>query len=219
MNPRPIFLWSQRQLASGGSAFAVGATRPAGLAAGRFCVMSTTGFIRILALWLAFAFTQACDCARAAEPEILGSVQFSNQVHQALLLLAARDSDAYTIVTNCVGRIQEGKQSGMWAYQTPPTYEMSDATAFYSLTWCAATIAHDSFHAKLYHDYQKTHAGKVPDDVWTGATAEQQCMKHQLAVMNHVGAAKSEIDHAKKMADGHYVKDHETWGDYHDRKW
>jgi hypothetical protein len=107
----------------------------------------------------------------------------------------------------------------MWAYKTPPTYEMSDSTAFYSLSWCAATIAHDSYHSKLYHEYQKTHGGDVPAAVWTGTAAEQQCMKHQLDVMQRIGATQWEIDYAKKQADGHYAKDHETWEDYNKRKW
>src|SRR5688572_9506659 len=93
--------------------------------------------------------------ADGADPEIVGSLQFSNQVHHALLLLRSRDTNAYGMVTNYIGRIEQGKRSGMWAYKSPPTYEMSDSTAFYSLTWCAATIAHDSFHSKLYHDYLK----------------------------------------------------------------
>ena len=102
----------------------------------------------------------------------------------------------------------------MWAFKTPPTYEMTDSNALYSRTWCAATIAHDSFHSKLYHDYQKAHGSEVPDAVWTGTAAERQCMKHQLAVMERIGATMQEIDYAKKMADGHYVKDNETWKDY-----
>jgi hypothetical protein len=106
------------------------------------------------------------------------------------------------------------EQSGMWAYKTPPTYEMSDTTALYSLTWCAATIAHDSFHSKLYHDYLKMHSGHVPDAVWTGTAAERKCVKHQLAVMKRIGATQWEIDYVKKEADGHYVRDHETWKDY-----
>ena len=99
---------------------------------------------------------------------------------------------------------------------------MNDATAFYSLTWCAATIAHDSFHSKLYHDYQKTHKGKantVPDSVWTGTAAEKLCMSHQISVMQRLGAPQREIDYAKTQSDGHYVKDHETWDDYKKRKW
>ena len=74
--------------------------------------------IRILfVLVLALVFSQTCDCARAFEPEILGSARFSNQVHQALLLLKERDADAYAMVTNYVGRIKEGERSGMWAYK------------------------------------------------------------------------------------------------------
>ena len=108
----------------------------------------------------------------------------------------------------------------MWAYKTPPTYEIADSTAFYSLTWCAATIAHDSFHSKLYHDHHKTHGGHVPDSVWTGREAEKQCMKHQLLVMEHIGASKWEIDHAKTQQDGHYAKDNETWEEYNKKpKW
>ena len=152
-------------------------------------------------------------------PEIVGSARFSNQVHQALLLLSTRDPDAYKILTDFVGRIQEGERSGMWVYRNPPTYEMSDKTAFYSLTWCAATIAHDSFHSKLYHDSQKEHGDSVPDSAWTGKVAEQQCMKHQLDVMGRIGAPKSELDYALSQADGHYVKEHETWQDYQQHKW
>ena len=170
--------------------------------------------------WLSLAWLLAfCHCAEAAEPEIVGSLRFSNQVHQALLLLESRDTDAYAIVTNYVGRIQQGKHSGMWAYMTPPTYEISDGTAFYSVTWCAATIAHDSFHSKLYHDYRNAHGVPVPDAVWTGKAAEQQCMERQLFVMERIGASKWEIDYAKKQADGHYAKNNETWQDYKKRKW
>ena len=149
----------------------------------------------------------------------MGSVGFSNQVHQAILLLRARDVDASAVVTNYVGRIQEAERSGMAVDKTPPTYEMSDTTAFYSLTWCAATIAHDSFHSKLYHEYQKAHVGWVPNSVWTGTGAEQKCVKHQLTVMERIGATKQEIDYAKTQADGHYVKDNETWHDHKKRKW
>lgn len=170
----------------------------------------------ILALFLVLC---ACGRAEATEPEIVGSLRFSNQVSQALILLKSRDTNAYAIVTNYVGRIQEGARSGMRADQTPPTYEMSDKTANYSITWCAATIAHDSFHSKLYHEYGASHRGSVPDSVWTGREAERQCMKHQLLVMEHIGASKWEMDWAKKQADGHYAKDNETWQDYQDRDW
>ena len=175
--------------------------------------------IRIFILLAALGFAQANHCARGSEPEIIGSIRFSNQVQSALLLLKTRDADAHAIVTNYIGRIQEGERSGMWAYKKPPSYEMSDTNAFYSLTWCAATIAHDSFHSKLYHDCQLKQPGRVPDAVWTGRAAEQLCMKHQLSVMERIGATKWEMDYAKKQAGGHYVKDKETWREYKKRSW
>ena len=140
------------------------------------------------------------------EPEIIGSVRFSNEVSQAMQLLEAKDTEAYAIVKHYVGRIREGEHSGMWASETPPTFELNDITAFTSQTWCAATIAHDSFHSKLYHDYLKAHGGPVPYSVWEGMKAEQQCMKYQLVVMEHIGATKREMDWATKEADGNYIR-------------
>jgi hypothetical protein len=175
-----------------------------------------------ISIWLAIAVaacSSACQRARTSEPEIVGSARFSNQVHHAILLLKARDPEAYVMLTTYVGRLQEGNHSGMWAYKTPPTYEMTDDTAFYSLTWCAATMAHDSFHSKLYQDFLTTHEGNVPDAVWTGTAAERECMQHQLEVMNRIGATQMEINYAKQQADGHYVKEHETWEDYKKRNW
>ena len=178
--------------------------------------MNIRRFILALGLWLVLG---AFCCAQAADPEIVGSLRFTNQVHQALALLRSHDTNAYVIVTNYVGRIQEGPRSGMWDYKNPPTFEMSDATTYYSVTWCAAAIAHDAFHSKLYHDHRHVHGGAVPDAVWTGKEAEQKCMKHQLAVMERIGATQWEIDYAKKQADGQYIKDKETWQDYQKRKW
>ena len=175
--------------------------------------------LKLLALLLCLVWASCRGAETVDQIEIAGSARYCNQVREALLLLKARDADAYTIVTTYVKRIEESEHSGMAAYSDPPTYEMSDATAYYSVTWCAATIAHDSYHSKLYHDYLKEHAGPVPDEIWTGRAAERQCMKHQLAVMEHVGATKPEIDWAKKQADGNYVKDNEDWKDYEKRNW
>ena len=177
------------------------------------------GLAGILFLSVFGAALFAIKPALAVDPQIVGSPQFTNQVYQALLLLKTNDPGAWSIVTNYVGRIAEGKHSGMWAYKNPPTYEMSDRTALYSVTWCAATIAHDSYHSKLYHDYKKSHSGSVPDDVWSGVKAEQVCMKHQLAVMERIHSPAAELQHARQNADGNYVKKKDSWQDYQKRDW
>jgi len=168
---------------------------------------------------LLLVLVPACKCGPTSDLEIEGSGRFKAQVRQALVLLQQQDLAAYEILTNNVGRIQEGEPSGMQAYATPPVYVMSDVTAFYSLTWCAATIAHDSFHSKLYHDYQRTNPGLVPDSVWMGRAAEQKCMSYQIEAMRKLGSPEHEISYARTQADGHYVTDAQSWQEYRNRNW
>jgi|WetSurSiteA1Bulk_404760.scaffolds.fasta_scaffold59875_1 hypothetical protein len=161
----------------------------------------------ILLSFILFSFISLypIDSSGATAPEIQGSDQFIDQVQKALLLLKERDVEAYAIVTTYIGRIQQNKLSGMDAAATPPTYYISDITAFASVTWCAATIAHDSFHSKLYHDYLKAHDGPVPSTIYKGREVERQCVKHQLAVMERIGAPAEEIFNAMQSEDGNFV--------------
>ena len=174
-------------------------------------------FIWTLSLWAIFCLPR--DGISAPDVEIIGSERFTNQIVQALTLLKRKAPEAHGIVISYVKRIEQGARSGMWAYKTPPKFEMGDRTTFYSVTWCAAAIAHDSLHSKLYHNYKAMQHGPVPDAIWTGTEAEKLCMQHQLAVMERIGAPKNEIDHAKRLADAHYVNDKETWRDYQKRNW
>src|SRR5262245_28453560 len=102
--------------------------------------------------------------------EIQGTATFEKQVVAALTLLKTQAPRAYHMVTTHIGLIKQAQHTGMAAYAMPPTLELNGRTAFYSVTWCAAGIAHDAFHAKLYHEYLQQHPGHalVPDDVWTG---------------------------------------------------
>jgi hypothetical protein len=145
---------------------------------------------------------------------IRGTARFEDQVQKALALLQGKATGAYTVVTNDIGVIQQSKRSGMKAYLNPPRFEMSDGTAFYSLTWCAGCIAHDSFHSKLYHDYLRAHPGarSVPDPVWTGEAAEKACSEHQIQVLKDIGAPVAEVDWCRQTNQYWKVK-------YRDRNW
>lgn len=175
-------------------------------------------FILLFALF-ALIFT---DIAFGKEIDIYGSKEFKEQVSNALDLLRLKASDEYSTITNYIGRIEQGNKSGMWAERKPPTYEIGDRTAFYSVTWCAGTIAHDAYHSKLYHDYKLVKKGPVPSHVWKGETAEIKCLKFQLEVLKKIGAPKHEIDHCFKIRpnffdlnnNGKYDSD-----DYKKRNW
>src|SRR3990170_2197269 len=63
---------------------------------------------------------------------IEGQRAFVEQTRRALALLQSKAPEAFGIVQRHVGRIRQAERSGMRAEQDPPTYEMADATAFYS---------------------------------------------------------------------------------------
>lgn len=145
--------------------------------------------------------------------EIRGTSEFQVRVVSALKLLKAQAADAYSIITNEIGVIEQSKRSGMRAWLKPPKFEMADGTA-YSITWCAGSIAHDSFHSKLYHDYlrEKPKTKQVPEAVWTGAEAEKLCTTHQLTVLKAIGGPTNELDWCLQTNRYWDVK-------YHDRSW
>jgi len=157
-----------------------------------------------------------------AELKVQGSGKFGAQIANALALLQAKAPEAYQIVTNQIGIIQQGEHSGMWAYRVPPVFEIADPTTFYSVTWCAGCIAHDSIHSKLYHDWQRTNSSPVPDGVWTGAAAEKQCLEHQVRVLKQIGAPTNEIVYCSQVKPDFFdVNKHgtNTWEDFKQRNW
>lgn len=149
--------------------------------------------------------------------EIIGKQSYLDQVSAALTLLKEKAPQAYYIVETYVKRIEEAGHSGMAAYANPPTFYMADRTAFYSVTWCASSIAHDSYHSKMYFDYASTHNGRVPDDVYSGFEAERKCISYQLSVAEAIGAPKREVKHIK-ASDGTHI-DINKDGKYDENDW
>ncbi len=139
---------------------------------------------------------------------LVGNARFRNAVSNALVLLRTRAPDAYEIVTNNVGVIAESDHSGMMAYAQPPVFHLNDRTAFYSVTWCAASIAHDSLHSKQFHDYMRNHDGRVPDLVWTGERAEKECGAYQLKVLKAIKAPAYEIEYCASVTNRYWEVDY-----------
>jgi hypothetical protein len=138
---------------------------------------------------------QPCPSKQFDNITIEGTPKFGEQVEKALTLLKARSSDGYGTVTNYIGIIQEYEHSGMQVHHTPPIFQLNTNSAFYSVTWCAGVIAHDSIHSKLYFDYKQRHPWSVwvPAKVHCGDEAEHVCMEHQLSVLKQIGAPTNEI--------------------------
>lgn len=161
----------------------------------------STTFLCVVAIFcISVIFT---GNARSFEIDIEGSPEYRKQVGQALNLLKNKAPNAYQIVKKYVGKILQNKRSGMAAFENPPTYKMSDRTAFYSLTWCAGTIAHDSYHSKLYHDYREKKGEPVPYEIWAGFEAEKKCIKHQMETLMLIEAPLHEINHCTSLDGTH----------------
>ncbi len=137
------------------------------------------------------------------EIDIVGSPEYKQQVTQALILLSKKSPEAYQIVKKYIGRIEQNERSAMLAYKNPPTYQMSNKTAFHSLTWCASTIAHDSYHSKLYHDYEDKHGKPVPYEIWAGFEAEKKSISHQIKTLKQIEAPLSEINYCISLDGTH----------------
>jgi hypothetical protein len=154
--------------------------------------------------------------------EIEGSQKYTRQVEQCLALLRTKAADDYAFVLGNIGVIAQNERSGMLAWANPPRYQMSDVTAFYSLTWCAGTIAHDAYHAYLYRQYQAEHSQRPPYEVWGGVAAEKLAIDFQLQVMQKIGASAHELNYLKSLdgTHGDVNKDGKLDGqDYQQRTW
>jgi hypothetical protein len=155
--------------------------------------------------------------------KIKGRPEFVAQTRAALTLLEQKAPDAFQKIQTYVGIIEEGKHSGMWAWEQPPRYEVGDQTAFYSVTWYASTIAHDATHSELYAQYQAAHPNQpVPENAYGGVEIERFCNGYQLEVLKRIGAPQSEIDYMSTLDGTHCDVDHDgdcDWDDYENRNW
>ena len=136
--------------------------------------------------------------------EIKGSDEFVLRIKEALDLLEEKAPDAYKLINKYEDKIEQEKVSGSVAYKASPQINLSEKTAFYSLTWCASVIAHEAYHSKLYHDYKEEHSGEVPREAWGGTERELECIKYQTEVSKKIGAPKHEIDYLKTCDGTHW---------------
>ena len=135
--------------------------------------------------------------------EVTGTPGFIKQVEGCLSLLSAKAGDEYEFINDHIGIISQNDRSGMRAWEKPPRYQMSDKTAFYSLTWCAGTIAHDAYHSYLYRKHSPADGARPDYEKWAGFAAERQCIDFQISVMNKIGASDHEIDYLKSLDGTH----------------
>jgi hypothetical protein len=130
--------------------------------------------------------------------QVEGDSAFTAETNKALKLLAK--TKEYSEITHNIGKIKEFDKSGMNVYGEVPTFQVGKATWEGDPVWYAGTIAHDSYHAKLYNEAKLANGGAEPDaNTWTGAEAEKKCLGYQIKVLTELKADPDTIESLKKQ--------------------
>ena len=153
---------------------------------------------------------------------IEGNNKYKTEVKKCLRLLSLKARFEYELVEEYIGVIHQSNKSGMKAWENPPRYLMSDTTAFYSVTWCASTIAHDAYHSYLYQKYMPNNGERTPYEKWGGFEAERAAIKYQEKVMKKIGSSNHEINYLKTLDGTHGDSNKDgklDSNDYKQRSW
>lgn len=163
-------------------------------------LMLTGGSIRYFFFWYAPAPLPVANSItdNSLGIKIVGQRDFVVQVKRALWLMKDKHPFSFVTTKKYVGVIQESASTWMTVGESPPVCLLSRKDAFSSLTWCAAMIAHETYHSKLYNDYRTQKGLPVPRWINGGPAAEHQCLRYQLSVGEFIGAPKSEINFLRR---------------------
>jgi hypothetical protein len=148
--------------------------------------------------------------------QIVGDTECKSNTNKALNVLKSEASVHYSVVINNVGVIECSESgSGMYVWEDPPRYKVGKATMNAGTIWYAGTIAHDACHSKQYHDYLFDNPiSSVPSNVYSGKSAEAQCLDAQYDSLVSLGASQSNLNYVKNIINSEY------WDvDYGDRWW
>ena len=130
---------------------------------------------------------------------IIGDDDFIERTKAALSFIEEGAPEFYAIVTNNIGIIQRGENSGILSSRTPPTFYVGERTYKKSNLWYASAIVHDANHSKLYHDYLKEHGPPVPHEKYGGRSGEDACLSVQADFLRAVNAPEATIRHVMRM--------------------
>jgi len=137
---------------------------------------------------------------------IEGDVRFLKHTRSALDLLAEKFPSGLEMVQKYIGRIRQSERSGMDVYNNPPTFNVGEPTAYYSLPWYASTMVHDATHSRDYHKYR---CSEVPLNVLFGQEAELRCNKNQCRVLEAM--EETYLSNYVRNLDGLHFHQEVTW--------
>ncbi len=140
-------------------------------------------------------------------------VNCSLQTVHALDLLDTKAHEDFLKITRYIGIIEcRDDWSGMYGWENPPRFRVGKATRDSGVIWYAGAIAHDSCHSRQYNDYAKVHPGEtVPLEIFSGESAEIECINYQYGVLEKIGATKKMLDYVANSSSTRYWETKDVW--------
>jgi hypothetical protein len=131
----------------------------------------------------------------------------------ALELLDRRDREDFLTVTSYIGIIEcRDDWSGMYAWENPPRFAVGRATRESGTIWYAGAIAHDSCHSRQYRKFTVLHPGAaVPLEIFSGETAEMECIRYQYGVLQKIGAPEKMLEYVANVSSTRYWENRTGW--------
>lgn len=149
---------------------------------------------------------------------IEGDSKYKNQITKCLNLIRNHSKEDYSFVVKHIGIIKQHPKSGMFAWKSPPVFQMSNKSAFHSLTWCAGGIAHDAYHSYLFRENKVEGEKYPPYETWGGFSAEKKCIQYQISVMRKIGGSESDIKYLEAQDGTHGDTNKDGKLDHRDRE-
>lgn len=145
---------------------------------------------------------------------IHGSLPFCESVGAALRRLASDAPEAFTLCRDFIDAIVMSRHSGVMAKRRPATVLLGSWATAVSVPYLGSTLVHEAFHCRLYWSHRDNGRSNVPVELYSGETAERQCLEYQTSVLKRLGGTEVEVRH---LSEGMAT---EWWKvPWHERTW
>jgi hypothetical protein len=100
----------------------------------------------------------------------------------------------------------------MYACEDPPRFAVGRVTRDSGAIWYAGAIAHDSCHSWQYNEYAKDHpVEKVPEKLFSGQAAEEECARYQYGVLEKLGAPEKMLAYVANSSVLRWWETRDVW--------
>lgn len=142
--------------------------------------------------------------------KVIGNQNCQVDTKKALDLIKEKAPEEYIFVNKYIGVIEcKNQGSGMYATETPPRFQVGDATRQTGTLWYASAIIHDSCHSKQYQDRKNDKTPRNQQDL--KRQSEEECLTFQAQAIKKMGGSQELVDYVKNQINTNYWNTENRW--------